>query len=92
MSDFLTRKFSGQSPSAKVDKAQRADAAFLRERERIKAVNAEKTARLKGLRLAKEAVDREAAILAAAQAAADKAARPKKSRTRKAATADTVSE
>ena len=54
------------------------DTAFFRERERERTVAAEKTARLRGLRMAKEATEREAAAVAAAQAAADKAAAPKR--------------
>ncbi len=54
------------------------DTAFFRERARERSVAAEKTARLRALRMAKEATEREAASLAAAQAAADKAASPKR--------------
>ncbi len=46
------------------------------EKKRIQALNAEKTARLRALRLAKEAQDRETA----AQVAAEKASQPKKTR------------
>jgi hypothetical protein len=51
----------------------RTETAFLIEKKRIEIANAEKTARLKGLRLAKEARDRELAAAAPAPA-------PKKSR------------
>ena len=61
---------------AKLAQSQLQDKAFFKERKRIEAVNAEKTARLKALRLAKEALDREAK----AKAAAEEAARPRKSR------------
>jgi hypothetical protein len=53
------------------------DAGYMKERKRIQAVNDEKTARLRGLRLAKEAADREAAE----KMAADKPASPKKRKT-----------
>jgi hypothetical protein len=49
------------------DSTQR-DAAFFRERERERNLAAEKTLRLRTLRLAKEASDREAAAAAAAAA------------------------
>jgi hypothetical protein len=49
------------------DSTQR-DAAFFRERERERNVAAEKTLRLRTLRLAKEAMEREAAVAAAAAA------------------------
>ena len=50
-------------------KAQRTGATvFWQERKRIETANAEKTARLRGLRLAKEAAEREAAAIAAANA------------------------
>ncbi|TAK98057.1 MAG: hypothetical protein EPO08_20095 [Rhodospirillaceae bacterium] len=61
---------------AKLAQSQLQDKAFFKERKRIEAVNAEKTARLKALRLAKEAVDREAKE----KAAAEEAARPRKTR------------
>ena len=51
---------------AKQAKTQRTDSAFEKERDRIRAANDEKTKRLRGLRLAKEAADREALEKAAA--------------------------
>ena len=60
----------------KLAKEQLRDDAFVQEKKRIAALNAEKTARLRGLRLAKEAVEREAAE----KLAAEKAARPKRTR------------
>jgi hypothetical protein len=55
-------------------RAEQRDAGYLVERRRIQKANDEKTARLKALRLEKEAGER----LAAAAAAAEKAAQPKR--------------
>lgn len=57
-------------------RAVQREAEFFKERKRVQDANQAKTMRLKALRLAKEAVDREAAAVAAAE----KAARPKKVR------------
>jgi hypothetical protein len=58
----------------KVASAEQRDAAYLIERRRIQKANDEKTARLKALRLAKEAAER----VTAEAAAAEKAANPKR--------------
>jgi len=55
----------------------RTETAFLIEKNRIQAANAEKTTRLKALRLAKEARDRELAAAAPAKPAAAKKPRKK---------------
>jgi hypothetical protein len=68
---------------AKLAQSQLQDKAFFKERKRVEALNAEKTARLKALRLAKEAVDREAKE----KAAAEEAARPRVARRPRAAAA-----
>jgi hypothetical protein len=62
--------------SSAVKAYDRTETAFLIEKKRIETANAEKTARLKGLRLAKEARDREAA--AAAPPAPEKKPRARK--------------
>ncbi len=62
-------------------RAVQREAEFFKERKRIQEVNQAKTLRLKALRLAKEAVEREAAAVTAAA----KAAQPKKVRAVKAA-------
>jgi len=67
----------GDNRAAKVD---RTESAFQKERNRIRAANEEKTMRLRGLRLAKEATEREAA---AAFAAANPIDPNAKSRARK---------
>ena len=76
-----------QDSKVKADKAHtqsaQRDAAFFKERERVKTLNDEKTARLRALRLAKEAVDKEAA----AKAALENPAPVRKSRARKVAAA-----
>ena len=65
-----------QREQGKFAKTQLRDNAFMQERKRIDVANAEKTARLRGLRLAKEAAERQAAEIAAAE----KALRPKRAR------------
>ncbi len=65
-----------QKAQGKFAKTQLRDNAFVQEKKRIEAANAEKTARLRGLRLAKEAAERETAE----KLAAEKAARPKRTR------------
>ena len=65
-----------QKAQDKFAKNQPRDSAFIQEKKRIEAINAEKTARLRGLRLAKEAAEREVAE----KLAAEKAARPKRTR------------
>jgi hypothetical protein len=67
----------------KAAKTERTENAFLRERNRIRAANDEKTARLRALRLAKEARDREVAVAAAAVAEAERATAVPKSPRRK---------
>ena len=67
------------------NKNDQRDAAYLIERKRIQKVNDEKTARLKALRLAKEAADK----ITADAAAAEKAANPKRTKKAK-AVAETV--
>lgn len=62
-------------------KVERTESAFQKERARIRAANDEKTARLRGLRLAKEAADRETAT----RVAAEKALLPPKGKAAKAA-------
>lgn len=54
------------------------DKQALKDREKAENEWTERVARLRGLRLAKEAADKEAADKAAAEAAAAKAARPRK--------------
>ncbi len=61
----------------------RLDAAYMAERRRIEAANSEKTARLRALRLQKEASEREAAEKEAADRAANPT--PTKSRMKKTA-------
>ncbi|MGZ6187020.1 MAG: hypothetical protein ACXWNN_14155 [Candidatus Binataceae bacterium] len=61
---------SGARDSDKVQKSaaeQARDVAFFEERDRVRAENAAKTARLRTLRLAKEAAEREAAQQAQAE-------------------------
>lgn len=55
----------------RMTKDDRRDAAYLTERKRIAAANEEKTNRLRGLRLQKEAGEREAAAKLAAERAAN---------------------
>lgn len=62
-------------------RAVQREAEFFKERKRVQEANQAKTLRLKTLRLAKEAVDREAAAVTAAA----KAEQPKKTRAVKAA-------
>ncbi|MHB1203938.1 MAG: hypothetical protein ACYCZX_00100 [Rhodospirillaceae bacterium] len=63
------------------------DTGYLLERRRIQKANDEKTARLKALRLGKEAADR----IVAEAAAAEKAAQPKRAKKAKAVAATTES-
>ena len=65
-----------RQPTSSSKAYDRTETAFLIEKNRIQAANVEKTARLKGLRLAKEARDRE--IAAAAPPPPPKAAKAKK--------------
>ena len=67
---------------------RKGDTAFLIERKRIQVANDEKTARLRGLRLAKEAADREVA----AKEAAERAANPPVKKAKKRAAAAPVVE
>lgn len=64
---------------------RKGDTAFLIERKRIQVANEEKTVRLRTLRLAKEAADREVAAKAAAELAANPP--PKKTKKRAAVAA-----
>ena len=66
----------------------RTETAFLIEKNRIQAANTEKTARLKGLRLAKEARDRELAAAMPVKPAAAK--KPRKKAAAKAPGGDTA--
>lgn len=75
-----------QKAQGKFAKTQLRDNAFIQEKKRIEAANAEKTARLRGLRLAKEAADREIAE----KVAAEKAARPKRAKATPAPAASTA--
>jgi len=61
MKDNLMRSFDARSTGGRAAKVERTTSAFEKERNRIRLANDEKTARLRGLRLAKEATDREAA-------------------------------
>ena len=70
--------FKPRSAGDKAAKVDRTESAFLKERERIRALNEEKTTRLRTLRLAKEATDR-AAREALALATPARELRPKKS-------------
>jgi hypothetical protein len=57
-------------------KVKQRDAEALKDREKVEAAEAAKTARLRALRLAKEAVDKEVADKEAAEKAAAAAAKP----------------
>ena len=75
-----------QEARAKAEKSfsqsQQRENAFRKERDRIRVINDEKTTRLRNLRLAKEAAEREAALIAAANAPPKP---PKKTKSKKAA-------
>ncbi|MBL8644000.1 MAG: hypothetical protein JNK21_08695 [Rhodospirillaceae bacterium] len=68
---------NGQREQRQMMSSTQRDQIFFREREAERQANAEKSARLRALRLAKEAGEREAAE----KAAAEKAARPKRKAT-----------
>jgi hypothetical protein len=72
-----SREF-GTSHLDKTTKHSQTDSAFLKERARIRAANDEKTARLRALRLAKEATERQAAAAAEAEGVVKKPPRSKK--------------
>jgi hypothetical protein len=57
-------------------KVKQRDAEALKDREKVQAAEAAKTARLRALRLAKEAIDKEAADKEASEKAAAAAAKP----------------
>ncbi len=61
MKDSSMRSFDARSAGGRAAKVERTSSAFEKERNRIRLANDEKTARLRGLRLAKEAADRDAA-------------------------------
>lgn len=63
--------------SNKSSKVDRSETAFHAERNRIRIANDEKTARLRGLRLAKEAAEREAAAAFAAANPVDPNLKPR---------------
>jgi len=72
------QKSPKSSAEQKFAATQKKDKQALAEREKIWQARAEKSARLKALRLAKEAADKEEADRAAAEKAAAKAAKAKK--------------
>jgi hypothetical protein len=80
MKDGFMRPFDARSAGGRAAKAERTTSAFEKERNRIRLANDEKTARLRGLRLAKEAQERDAAAALLAAGGAPPAA---KSRSRK---------
>jgi hypothetical protein len=61
MKDNFMRSFDARSTGGRAAKVERTTSAFEKERNRIRLANDEKTTRLRGLRLAKEAADRNAA-------------------------------
>jgi hypothetical protein len=65
-----------QQPNEKFTKAAAREAEFLREKEKLFQADAAKTARLRALRLAKEAADREALAKETEEKRAAAAARP----------------
>ena len=79
---MAAKQTSEQARRERVTKDDRRDAAYLTERKRIQTENAEKTARLRGLRLQKEAAERVIAEQAAAELAANPPP-PKASKSRK---------
>jgi hypothetical protein len=60
-SDIAKAASARSKAQATLERREQIDAEFFRERKRVEAVNLEKTERLKNLRLAKAAADREAA-------------------------------
>jgi hypothetical protein len=68
-------------------KVKQRDAEALKDREKVHAAEAAKTARLRALRLAKEAIDKEAADKEATEKAAVAAAKPAAVRRKRASTA-----
>lgn len=67
-------------------KVKQRDAEALKDREKVQAAEAAKTARLRALRLAKEAIDKEAADKEAAEKAATAAAKPVTARRKRTST------